>query len=70
MGVRVYAFAASQNLDNGQLQTQPASLRLTSGLGGQTTRPLAVQYSTIVRSNSGDGVDLYRQLCPQRPSSC
>jgi prepilin-type N-terminal cleavage/methylation domain-containing protein len=63
MGVRVYAYAARDNVASGRLQTQAAALRLTNGLGGQTTRPLAVQYSTIVRSNLSDGVDLYRQLC-------
>ena len=61
MGVRVYSFVAEKNV--GTLNTEQASLKGTNGLGNQLTRPLAVQYSTIVRSSSGKNLDLYRKLC-------
>ena len=61
MGVRVYSFVAEKNLGN--LQTEQASLKGTSGLGNQLTRPLAVQYSTIVRSNASNNLNVYRKLC-------
>ena len=62
MGVRVYSFVAKDNIGN--LKTEQASLKGTNGLGNQTTRPLAVQYSTIVRSNASKNLDIYRKLCP------
>ncbi|MBD2462851.1 hypothetical protein H6G89_17565 [Oscillatoria sp. FACHB-1407] len=45
VGVRVYSFLAQNNL--GSLETQQASLRLTSGQGSQRRRPLAVLYSRM-----------------------
>ena len=63
MGVRVYSFVAEENLKNKTAKTEQASLKGTNGLGNQLTRPLAVQYSTIVRSSSGKNLDLYRKLC-------
>ena len=64
MGVRVYSFVAKGNLDNSKGLPEQASLKGTNGLGNQLTRPLAVQYSTIVRSNAGRNLDIYRKLCP------
>jgi prepilin-type N-terminal cleavage/methylation domain-containing protein len=63
MGMRVYSIVAQDAIENGTAQTEAGSLRLTTGLGSQRTRPLAVQYSVIVRSNRADGLQTYRQLC-------
>lgn len=64
MGVRVYSIVAEPNLIAGKGLTEQASLKGTNGLGNQLTRPLAVQYSTIVRSNASENLDIYRKLCP------
>jgi type II secretory pathway pseudopilin PulG len=64
MGVRVYASVAETELAAGRGQTQQASLKGTSGLGGQRFRPLAVQYTTIVRSSASQNLSVYRTLCP------
>ncbi len=64
MGVRVYSIVAGPNLIAGKGLTEQASLKGTNGLGNQLTRPLAVQYSTIVRSNSSQNLAIYRSLCP------
>jgi prepilin-type N-terminal cleavage/methylation domain-containing protein len=64
MGVRVYTSLAA-NTDFGVLSDfknrKPAPLRGSQGLGFQATRPMAVLYSTIVRSDRA--VDVYKQLC-------
>ncbi|MBW4443511.1 MAG: type II secretion system GspH family protein [Plectolyngbya sp. WJT66-NPBG17] len=64
MGVRVYSSVARPELTAGRGSTQPAALRATNGLGNQLNRPLAVLYSTIVRSNESQNLELYRKLCP------
>jgi len=64
MGVRVYSIVAETNLKNSKGLTEQASLKGTNGLGNQLTRPLAVQYSTIVRSNASQNLTIYRRLCP------
>ena len=64
MGVRVYSIVAEPNLIGRKAETTQASLKGTNGLGNQLTRPLAVQYSTIVRSNASKNLDIYRKLCP------
>lgn len=64
MGVRVYSIVAEPNLKAGKGLTEQASLKGTNGLGNQLTRPLAVQYSTIIRSNASQNLDIYRKLCP------
>ncbi|BAU12736.1 hypothetical protein LEP3755_32670 [Leptolyngbya sp. NIES-3755] len=64
MGVRVYSVVARSELDAGRGDTQAASLQGTNGLGNQRNRPLAVLYSTIVRSNDSQNLELYRRLCP------
>lgn len=64
MGVRVYSAVARSELLAERGGTQPASLRGTNGLGNQLNRPLAVLYSTIVRSNEGQNLEIYRKLCP------
>jgi type II secretory pathway pseudopilin PulG len=63
MGVRVYADIARPALTSGKGKTDPAALRATNGLGNQLDRPLAVMYSTIVRSSDSKNLTLYRQLC-------
>ena len=63
MGVRVYSIVAEPNLIGSKAETTQASLKGTNGLGNQLTRPLAVQYSTIVRSNASKNLNLYRKLC-------
>jgi prepilin-type N-terminal cleavage/methylation domain-containing protein len=68
VGVRVYSIAAADsagNTLNSPLETRIGKLRATNGLGTQRTKPLSVQYSAIVRSNTADGMTLYRQLCSQ-----
>ena len=65
MGVRVYSFVAKDNLINRTATGEQASLKGTNGLGNQLTRPLAVQYSTIVRSNASKTLSIYRELCPK-----
>ncbi len=70
MGVRVYSIVAKSELDAGRGQTQPASLKGTSGLGNQRNRPLAVLYSTIVRSTASNNLDLYRSLCSSKDAGC
>lgn len=69
MGVRVYSAVAQSELTAGRGGTQPASLRGTNGLGNQRNRPLAVLYSTIVRSNESQNLELYRKLCPANGST-
>jgi hypothetical protein len=66
MGVRVYAVPALDNLSRGgTLQTTPARLRGSSGLGQQSTNPMAVLYSTVVQSRSGISLGNYKRLCEQ-----
>ena len=71
MGVRVYAYAAVA--PNGQLptlETQPASLKFITGLGSQRSRPLAVLYTTITRSDSNLSLCKYKDsLNPPSPGN-
>lgn len=72
MGVRVYAYAAvaPQNGQLPTLDTQPASLKFTTGLGSQRSRPLAVLYTTITRSDSNLSLCKYKDsLNPPSPGS-
>ncbi len=62
MGVRVYAAVAEPNVAN--LETQPASLKVTTALGSQRSRPLAVAYTTIVRSDLSNSLNKYNDLLP------
>lgn len=64
MGVRVYSSVAEPALTSKRGKTEPAKLQGTSGVGNQLDRPLAVLYSTIVRSSESQNLDLYRTLCP------
>lgn len=66
-GVRVYSVLARNNL--GSLQTQQASLQLTSGQGSQRLRPLAVLYPNVAWSDRSFSLceyhrqDAARQQC-------
>jgi type II secretory pathway pseudopilin PulG len=63
MGVRVYSIVAKANLDANKGKVAPASLKGTTGLGSQLDRPLAVLYSTVVRSSDSDNLSVYHALC-------
>jgi type II secretory pathway pseudopilin PulG len=58
MGVRVYWILADGS--SGNLETTPASLKITSGQGKQRTRPLAVLYTPFSRSDQGDALCFYQ----------
>jgi prepilin-type N-terminal cleavage/methylation domain-containing protein len=71
MGVRVYAAPAFDTIKRGPLQTPNARLRGSSGLGQQSTNPMAVLYSTVVQSRSGVSLGTYKKLCDQnKDKSC
>jgi type II secretory pathway pseudopilin PulG len=70
MGVRVYSVLADAELRAGRGQRVPAPLKATSGLGNQRTHPLAVMYSTIVRSSSSSNLAIYQRLCPAGSGTC
>lgn len=59
MGVRVYSRLAEDNL--GSLQTEPAYTGV-SGWGQQVSRPLAVIYSEVSRSDREVSLDRYREF--------
>jgi prepilin-type N-terminal cleavage/methylation domain-containing protein len=63
MGVRVYSITARKSVLAGTAQKGPGTLRGSTGLGTQQIKPLATQYTTIVRTNKSDGLGIYRQLC-------
>ncbi len=67
LGVRVYSKVAKV----GSLQTPPlpASLQFTTSSGSQEFRPLAVAYTTVVRSDAKISFDKYKlYLSPPSPS--
>jgi prepilin-type N-terminal cleavage/methylation domain-containing protein len=74
MGVRVYSIVASVNSAgttlNSGVTAEAGRLGPTNGLGTQRVRPLAVQYSTIVRVNKSEGLGVYRQLCKVTTGGC
>ncbi|WP_013324229.1 hypothetical protein [Gloeothece verrucosa] len=59
MGVRVYSGLAKSNL--GSLQTTPISLNVTQSLAQQRTRPLAVLYAEVSRSDLQFSLQKYKQ---------
>jgi prepilin-type N-terminal cleavage/methylation domain-containing protein len=68
MGVRVYSIVAANNTAGAYtvkpgIQAAQGTLRGSNGLGTQQSKPLATQYSTIIRANKSDGLGVYRQLC-------
>lgn len=73
LGVRVYRADAVEKYTASELSTDQASLLLTSGEGQASIRPLAVLYSTIVKSDNKESLcDYYRYVDPDAtaPSSC
>lgn len=66
MGIRVYAAVAEQNLAN--LDTQRASLQFTTSLGSQRSRPLAVLYTTVIRSDSNLSLCKYKDFLSPPPT--
>jgi prepilin-type N-terminal cleavage/methylation domain-containing protein len=70
MGVRVYAYSAKDNIAAGKVLATPGTLRGGTGLGTQQTKPLAMYYSTIVRSSLSDGLQKYRALCKTFGEAC
>lgn len=70
LGVRVYVATvrnAFGELDNPP--QRPASLRLTTAVGSQRRLPLAMMYTTVVRSDTVNSLCAYRQLGPQGEAS-
>lgn len=68
MGVRVYTYKALTN--NTKLRTEAAPLGLTSGEGFQNTRPLAVIYTRVTRSDLKESFDKYiKELTPSSSPS-
>lgn len=66
MGVRVYSIVAKGNT----LEKEAASLKFTTALGQQKRRPLAVIYTTVVRSDTKDSLCAYRKYLGDTPSWC
>jgi prepilin-type N-terminal cleavage/methylation domain-containing protein len=69
MGVRVYAEPALLALRRGDVldpKGTAAKLRGSSGLGQQSTRPMAVLYGTVVRSRAGNSLGVYKKLCDKK----
>lgn len=63
MGVRVYAYFEPMNF--GDLESPPqkaASLKLTTALGEQRRRPLAMIYTSVVKSDLPDSQVIYQQF--------
>ena len=61
MGIRVYDMAAEDNLGTDSLETTPASLQMTKGVGQRTTNPLAVLYTEVSRSDLNLSLQEYRE---------
>jgi type II secretory pathway pseudopilin PulG len=63
MGVRVYSRAAISTLeDGGTLEGDKAALQITSGLGEQSQKPLAVLYADLVRGDMSLSLEGYRRF--------
>jgi len=69
MGVRVYDIFARNNL--GSLNTNPASLQMTKGVGERTTNPLAVTYVDLYRSDLNLSLQEMREsiICNNDPTN-
>ena len=69
LGVRVYADIPTLRQNLGNLQTNQATLKFTSGLGQQNRRPMAVLYSTLMRSDTNNSLRDYGVVC-STPGAC
>jgi len=67
VGVRVYS-ALAKNAT--ALQKEKASLTGTTGTGQAGTRPLAVLYATVAKSDSSNSLNRYRELCKAGGTAC
>ncbi|MDA0266979.1 MAG: type II secretion system protein [Cyanobacteria bacterium] len=68
MGVRVYSIQSEENL--GSLETDQASIGLTSGTGQRRNKPLVVLYTTVVRGEADESLCGYvRFLNPTASTS-
>lgn len=73
LGVRVYKSTSVENFTASELSTNEAALTMTSGEGQGRVRPLAVLYTTIVKSDNQESLcDYYRYVdsTATTPSSC
>ena len=66
MGVRVYY----RNADFGNLETEEASLVMTSGEGQQTTRPLATLYTVMSQGDTGISLRSYQCFVDPSQEGC
>ena len=67
VGVRVYSALATKST---VLEKEKASLIGTTGTGQAGSRPLAVLYATVARSDSSTALNRYRSLCKADGSAC
>ncbi|MCX5965116.1 MAG: prepilin-type N-terminal cleavage/methylation domain-containing protein [Cyanobacteria bacterium] len=67
VGVRVYSALAKNSTT---LLTEKASLTGTTGTGQVGTRPLAVLYATVAKSDDSASLNNYRALCRAGGTSC
>ena len=63
VGVRVYSAIAVKNGGTTALEKEKASLKGTTATGQAGTRPLAVLYATVAKSDSSTSLNRYRELC-------
>jgi len=68
VGVRVYSAIAAKN--GNTLLKEKASLTGTTGTGQAGTRPLAVLYATVAKSDSSNSLNRYRELCQPVGTAC
>ena len=67
VGVRVYSALAKNSTT---LLKDKASLIGTTGTGQAGTRPLAVLYATVAKSDSSSSLNRYRDLCKAVGTTC
>ena len=73
LGVRVYTARAVDNPPASGLETESAAFNFTSGEGQGGARPLAVLYTSVVKSSGEESLcDYYRYIDPtaSAPESC
>lgn len=70
MGVRVWADTDAVRSNLGNLNPAPASLALTAGTGEQSTKPLAVLYTQIARSDARSSYSNYCRMLGGNASDC
>jgi prepilin-type N-terminal cleavage/methylation domain-containing protein len=69
VGVRVYSAIAKNNGTTALLK-EKAGLTGTTGTGQAGTRPLAVLYATVAKSDASASLNNYRALCKTGGTSC